>query len=283
VPFGTLVGEHSFQTLDAFYTGYGEIGAFGGKAPDPHRISASSTEEEEEESSGDEYLLNNYPQLDYIQSCALTWQSNWTSSNRDEHSSSSSRENSDYNSVVPSSTTPVATTKATTTPRALPDVAPSPSLPLPRYNPNLPWPPSMSNEREASFFWWLDPLKQAILKLQDEEKASGRLKEARREVASEGESPSSSSSSSPSLLDDDGQRQILRPGEVHSVKIHVLPLLCYFLLFSIFTPIMSRISSSFRIRKHVDLIEFGGSVWSSLHFCMFLMCAFTYDDTNMIL
>ena len=33
VPFGQLVGEESYRTLDAWYTGYGDIGAFGGKAP----------------------------------------------------------------------------------------------------------------------------------------------------------------------------------------------------------------------------------------------------------
>jgi hypothetical protein len=34
VPFGMLVGEESFATLRSFYSGYGEMEAFGGRAPD---------------------------------------------------------------------------------------------------------------------------------------------------------------------------------------------------------------------------------------------------------
>ena len=32
-PFGRLVGAESLATMDAWYSGYGELQAFGGKAP----------------------------------------------------------------------------------------------------------------------------------------------------------------------------------------------------------------------------------------------------------
>jgi len=223
VPFGTLVGEHSFQTLDAFYTGYGEIGAFGGQAPDPIRISAFSGEEE---SSGEDYLFANFPELDYIQSCALTWQSNWTTSDHkpSPSSPSSTAFNSNGDSVTP--ITLVTTTPATTsTANAVsPAVAPPPPLPLPRYHPSLPWPPPMSHAREASFFWWLDPLKREILRLQDEEEIA-ELKEASNKDNKGNQEPEEGASEK----EENGHREILRPGEVHSVKtlMCLLNVLCH--------------------------------------------------------
>eukprot|EP00931_Biecheleriopsis_adriatica_P023154 TRINITY_DN14691_c0_g1_i3.p1 TRINITY_DN14691_c0_g1~~TRINITY_DN14691_c0_g1_i3.p1 ORF type:complete len:292 (-),score=50.82 TRINITY_DN14691_c0_g1_i3:35-910(-) len=34
VPFGTLIGQESFQTMDLWYTGYGDLKVFGGRAPE---------------------------------------------------------------------------------------------------------------------------------------------------------------------------------------------------------------------------------------------------------
>lgn len=61
VPFGTLVQQSSFDTLDRFYVGYGDIPRFGGHAPNQGRIYKS----------GLSYLLPNFPNLDYIDRCEV--------------------------------------------------------------------------------------------------------------------------------------------------------------------------------------------------------------------
>jgi len=61
VPFAELVGDVSFGTLDAFYTGYGELQQFGGGAPDQGRI----------RQEGAAYL-DGFPDLDYITGCSYT-------------------------------------------------------------------------------------------------------------------------------------------------------------------------------------------------------------------
>merc|ERR1712107_612370 len=58
VPFGTLVGDESFQTMDHWYTGYGDLQVFGGKAPDQGKMY----------SSGLSYLQRDFPEMDYITS-----------------------------------------------------------------------------------------------------------------------------------------------------------------------------------------------------------------------
>eukprot|EP00037_Helgoeca_nana_P004974 m.48724 g.48724 ORF g.48724 m.48724 type:complete len:680 (-) comp15960_c0_seq2:188-2227(-) len=59
VPFAELVGQSSFDVLDAFYADYGELSRFGGNAPDQSRI----------RSEGGTYL-DEFPQLDYITGCS---------------------------------------------------------------------------------------------------------------------------------------------------------------------------------------------------------------------
>jgi len=59
VPFGRLVGDVSYATLDAFFTGYGDIAAFGGRAP----------AQDEMYREGLRYLEPNFPELDYITQC----------------------------------------------------------------------------------------------------------------------------------------------------------------------------------------------------------------------
>lgn len=59
VPVAELVGGASFEVLDSFYSGYGEIARFGGHAPDQRRLQAE----------GGAYL-DEFPDLDYITGCA---------------------------------------------------------------------------------------------------------------------------------------------------------------------------------------------------------------------
>jgi len=54
VPFGRLVDEESYKSLSKIYTGYGE-----------------SPEQSEIMDRGNEYLQNEFPLLDYIESCAI--------------------------------------------------------------------------------------------------------------------------------------------------------------------------------------------------------------------
>jgi len=61
VPCGHLVGDTSYATMDAFYTGYGDVPAFGGNAPKQQRIY----------SEGNAYLDKDFPKLDYILSCDI--------------------------------------------------------------------------------------------------------------------------------------------------------------------------------------------------------------------
>eukprot|EP00930_Biecheleria_cincta_P038381 TRINITY_DN26373_c0_g1_i1.p1 TRINITY_DN26373_c0_g1~~TRINITY_DN26373_c0_g1_i1.p1 ORF type:complete len:442 (-),score=59.75 TRINITY_DN26373_c0_g1_i1:178-1503(-) len=61
VPFGTLVGDESFQTMDHWYTGYGDLQPFGGKAPDQTKMY----------SSGLSYLQRDFPEIDYITACTV--------------------------------------------------------------------------------------------------------------------------------------------------------------------------------------------------------------------
>jgi len=62
VPFGTLVGDESFRTMDHWYTGYGDLAPFGGKAPDQGHMYKS----------GMSYLKKNYPEIDYITACNIS-------------------------------------------------------------------------------------------------------------------------------------------------------------------------------------------------------------------
>ena len=59
MPFGRLVGDASYATLDAFFTGYGDIVLFGGRAP----------AQAEMYKEGLRYLEPNFPELDYITQC----------------------------------------------------------------------------------------------------------------------------------------------------------------------------------------------------------------------
>merc|ERR1712194_175896 len=59
VPFGKVVGEESFQVMDRWYTGYGDMPDFGGKAPEQDHIYKE----------GLKYLEPKFPDLDYITSC----------------------------------------------------------------------------------------------------------------------------------------------------------------------------------------------------------------------
>lgn len=61
VPFGTLVTQTSFDTLDRFYVGYGDVKRFGGNAPNQGRMYKD----------GLNYLLPNFPNLDYIEKCEV--------------------------------------------------------------------------------------------------------------------------------------------------------------------------------------------------------------------
>jgi len=59
-PFGIVV--QGMSTVDDFYSGYGDLSAFGGNAPDPTRLA----------NQGGSFLAAAYPRLDYITSCART-------------------------------------------------------------------------------------------------------------------------------------------------------------------------------------------------------------------
>jgi cyclophilin family peptidyl-prolyl cis-trans isomerase len=59
VPFARLIGKESYEALDHWYTGYGDIPAFGGKAPQQHRMYTE----------GVQYVKQNFPEMDYITSC----------------------------------------------------------------------------------------------------------------------------------------------------------------------------------------------------------------------
>ncbi|KAJ8602639.1 hypothetical protein CTAYLR_004106 [Chrysophaeum taylorii] len=61
VPFAHLLGEDSYATMDRWYTGYGDLKAFGGHAPDQARIRRD----------GRAYLDAEFPLLDYIDNCHL--------------------------------------------------------------------------------------------------------------------------------------------------------------------------------------------------------------------
>jgi len=62
VPFGTVVGDDSFQTMDHWYTGYGELEPFGGKAPSQNKMYKE----------GLRYLEKGYPEIDYITGCNIS-------------------------------------------------------------------------------------------------------------------------------------------------------------------------------------------------------------------
>jgi cyclophilin family peptidyl-prolyl cis-trans isomerase len=57
-PFGIVTS--GMDVLDKFYSGYGDLAQFGGNAPDPNRI----------KTEGGGFLQKEYPNLDYITSCA---------------------------------------------------------------------------------------------------------------------------------------------------------------------------------------------------------------------
>ena len=59
VPFGKLVGPSSYAALDRFYSGYGDMAAFGGKAPKQGLIY----------NRGAAYLDADFPDLDFITQC----------------------------------------------------------------------------------------------------------------------------------------------------------------------------------------------------------------------
>ena len=61
VPFGRLAGAHSFAAMDRFYAGYGDMKAFGGGAPAQGKIY----------NQGAAYLDAEFPELDFITSCAV--------------------------------------------------------------------------------------------------------------------------------------------------------------------------------------------------------------------
>lgn len=59
VPFGKLVGAASYAALDRFYSGYGDMAAFGGHAPESGKI----------RNRGAAYLDAEFPLLDFITRC----------------------------------------------------------------------------------------------------------------------------------------------------------------------------------------------------------------------
>jgi hypothetical protein len=189
VPFGGLVGDHSFATLDAFYQGYGEVAAFGGFAPDQSRISAAG---------GDAYLAAGFPKLDYIRACTLAWQSNWTKAAAATAGSAAAAPARAADAAV-AAVSDASAAAAAAAVAALRDLAPPPPRPLPRYHPTLAWPPPLGSDRERTFFWWLAPLKVEIERLQAESLA-------------EGKAPSSA----------EAWRHVLRPSDVHTVRTEVL-------------------------------------------------------------
>lgn len=56
-PFGRIV--EGFEVIDSLYTGYGDIAGFNEAGPDQQRLYRE----------GNQYLRENFPQLDYIESC----------------------------------------------------------------------------------------------------------------------------------------------------------------------------------------------------------------------
>mmetsp|Transcript_35751 Transcript_35751/g.68590 ORF Transcript_35751/g.68590 Transcript_35751/m.68590 type:complete len:242 (+) Transcript_35751:105-830(+) len=59
-PFGYVV-EEDMPVVDAFYSGYGDMSAFGGHGPDQGK----------QQQLGNGYLKPNFPDLDYIKSCTV--------------------------------------------------------------------------------------------------------------------------------------------------------------------------------------------------------------------
>jgi len=57
-PFGEVL-EEDMHVVDSFYAGYGDMEAFGGHGPDQGR----------QHQDGNEYLRNQFPQLDYVKKC----------------------------------------------------------------------------------------------------------------------------------------------------------------------------------------------------------------------
>lgn len=69
VPFGRVLPS-SFRVLDQLYTGYGEMGSFGGHAPPSGRIAKE----------GVGFLAAEYPLLDFVTGCeraATEWPHDW--------------------------------------------------------------------------------------------------------------------------------------------------------------------------------------------------------------
>jgi len=62
VPFATLIGDESFQAMDHWYTGYGDLPAFGGAAPAQGKMYAE----------GLAYLQKDFPEIDYITGCNIS-------------------------------------------------------------------------------------------------------------------------------------------------------------------------------------------------------------------
>jgi len=60
-PFGRVVGD-GMQTIDKFYSGYGDLPTFGGKGPNAFDI----------ERKGAAWAAQNFPALDFIESCVVT-------------------------------------------------------------------------------------------------------------------------------------------------------------------------------------------------------------------
>lgn len=60
-PFATLSGEESFESMDHWYAGYGDLPAFGGDAPDLGKMY----------SEGMAYLQRDFPEMDYITGCSV--------------------------------------------------------------------------------------------------------------------------------------------------------------------------------------------------------------------
>ena len=56
VPWGELVGAHSYNTLDKIYTGYGEKGPSQGRLHKEGHL---------------EWVKKDFPELDFVNSCAI--------------------------------------------------------------------------------------------------------------------------------------------------------------------------------------------------------------------
>jgi peptidyl-prolyl cis-trans isomerase A (cyclophilin A) len=59
-PFGKVVGD-GMETVEKIYSGYGEAISRGGNGPEPMNIMAM----------GNEYLIRNFPQLDYVKTAKV--------------------------------------------------------------------------------------------------------------------------------------------------------------------------------------------------------------------